>query len=1542
MADNTKDVELRIRARDYSQKTLADVTDSLKKLADAQDEQLESAKKGEVSAKALEASYRKIEQAAQALLKQNALVQVYQGQADALQKVEEKLSAARAAQEAYARGLAGITEPTKAQQKETERLAATVERTEAAQRRAADRLASTADKLSQYGIAVNDLAGAQQRIAESVTMANGILEKQDSAINTLDADLRKLKVTQDAKLESDRKAAELARQTEQNELRRVEYMQRMQQVTQANLSAQQQKILAEREQARAEAARLEGLRALGVAQANAGGLSNMTAAQQRILAEREQIKAEQEHLESLRALGVQLAANARGYGSVASAKQVVAPKFDLAGQVQDIANPTSAAMRNMEGMNNALQVMEQRITAIRGPVQDAAGAFRQLQDVQRNTVAVAQSIDAYQRQVLTLRQARTAYVDARTAVAALVTELQSGNAGADITQRMGAAEGNLRRASTEMAKQRTATRELRDELRQAGVNTADLAGAEAKLVQQSERTAAATRALAQGVNDYGEATKKAGRFSPFGEDGGRTTLSFAQRIRGEFLAMAAASVGLYAALDLVKGAIEQVRVKAKIENGLTEVFNGDKQRAQEEMKYLRQISDEIGVVYNTAAGTYTKFAVAAKASGASIEQTRYIFEQVSRAAVRAGMSNEDYEGTLKAIEQMMSKGKVQAEELRGQLGDRLPGAMAKFAAGMNMSMADLDKALQDGKVSSEEIINFARQLEQDGGKVMDSAASNLVKSEAAFQNAKNDFQLALAESGFTDAYSNFLTKLSALLNSDAGKNLAQFLGDGLEMLVNTLAYVADHIDTISTAVGGLMSLKAASWFIGVLEASVLLVGGLKTTITTLLATEVSAKAAGAGTVVAAEGVGLLTVAVKAFVRSTVVLAAAWAVFEAGAWALDKFSNSAARARKEKAELDKAGGGKAAMADALGAGDIGKVTSTATPFPGGPNQDDRLLKAAKEKAKKNQDDLDEAERAAKMKKNKDNLAERQRLATEELREERDKNAALIKDDKKRAEYVALMDKQIAQTRSIEAQKYENDHVAKNRAAAKREESLAQKRIKLINDVSDQIKKAEDQIAQERAKRDPNVSEEEYVQKAKATALSAYNELQSKIRELAKINKGDAAEMQAKLEILKKHRVELEEIKARMEVLQKYEKQLTEAQSLRTAKLDELKAKFEGGQLGYEEYRKAVADLNVEMGRTVDVAIAKMEQFALTMKGLIPNNEFELLMSKISKMRVENNPALTNAQDDVKAREEELNRIIAERDRLLASIEARQKAGVITPDEASQQQADVYAQYKNPTLDAANRVQGSVDVLRPMVSSNPALMAQLDEIAAKMEKVRLEAGNAANQMTLFEKTLVSAAASGLDSTISTMADSFAKMATGQQTVTQGFQAMAQAGIKMFQDLIMEAIKYIIKLQIINALKNSGNPYLAAVGVAMSASTKHGGGMAGSPSGGSRSFHPAALAGAAQLHTGGMASGGSPSGLSNNEVLRVLLKNEEVVTRDDPRHVLNGGNGGGGGGSNRFVLVDDRSKIPQAMSSAEGEMVTIQHLRNNVATLKQLVNS
>lgn len=84
------------------------------------------------------------------------------------------------------------------------------------------------------------------------------------------------------------------------------------------------------------------------------------------------------------------------------------------------------------------------------------------------------------------------------------------------------------------------------------------------------------------------------------------------------------------------------------------------------------------------------------------------------------------------------------------------------------------------------------------------------------------------------------------------------------------------------------------------------------------------------------------------------------------------------------------------------------------------------------------------------------------------------------------------------------------------------------------------------------------------------------------------------------------------------------------------------------------------------------------------------------------------------------------------------------------------------------------------------------------------------------------------------------------------------------------------------------------------------------------------------------------GAIIGLSHDEQAAILHRGEEVLTRDDPRNVLNRARAGGGGRdvNIRSILVADPSYVPTAMASSQGEQIVIQHLVKNAATVRQLI--
>lgn len=173
---------------------------------------------------------------------------------------------------------------------------------------------------------------------------------------------------------------------------------------------------------------------------------------------------------------------------------------------------------------------------------------------------------------------------------------------------------------------------------------------------------------------------------------------------------------------------EIVRTTAAME-GLRNQLNfvsGSATQGGEDLDYLRGISKEMGLDLQTSAKAFTSFSAAARGTKLQGQGVKDVFEGVGMASTVMHLSAEQSEGAFLALTQMMSKGKVQAEELRGQLGERIPGAFQIAARAMGMTTAELDKFMQDGKLLSDEFLpKFAAQLKTEFAGGMDAASESV-------------------------------------------------------------------------------------------------------------------------------------------------------------------------------------------------------------------------------------------------------------------------------------------------------------------------------------------------------------------------------------------------------------------------------------------------------------------------------------------------------------------------------------------------------------------------------------------------------------------------------------------------------------------------------------------------------------------------------------------------------------------------------------------------------------------------------------------------
>ena len=158
---------------------------------------------------------------------------------------------------------------------------------------------------------------------------------------------------------------------------------------------------------------------------------------------------------------------------------------------------------------------------------------------------------------------------------------------------------------------------------------------------------------------------------------------------------------------------------------------------------IENVSKDFVVPIGDATEQFTKLNAAARASGFGVSEVEEVYRGLAAANVALGGDAERLNGILLATQQVFSKGKVQAEELRGQIGERLAGAFAKFAESAGLSTSELDKALEKGEVSLEDFVKFSKSLleeyEEDAKKLADAPEN----AAAQLKNAMDDLKRAM-------------------------------------------------------------------------------------------------------------------------------------------------------------------------------------------------------------------------------------------------------------------------------------------------------------------------------------------------------------------------------------------------------------------------------------------------------------------------------------------------------------------------------------------------------------------------------------------------------------------------------------------------------------------------------------------------------------------------------------------------------------------------------------------------------------------------------
>lgn len=253
----------------------------------------------------------------------------------------------------------------------------------------------------------------------------------------------------------------------------------------------------------------------------------------------------------------------------------------------------------------------------------------------------------------------------------------------------------------------------------------------------------------------------------------------------------------------------------RLSKGL-EAITGSTGAGAAELRYLQETADKLGLSLAAVSPAFISLSAATRGTVLEGQATKDIFEAVSLAMAKLGKSSADTQGALLAIEQMVSKGVVSAEELRGQLGERLPGAFRLAAQAMGVSEQELGKMLEKGDVLAADLIprlvQWLNKLFNDGKEIGGLEAGwNLLVN--ALDRAWVSTDKLINASGLlsdamriaADVLNSYANALEAISNYNAGLGFRTFADDvakfGVTLQASNQAlkdYVAarEHADNV--------------------------------------------------------------------------------------------------------------------------------------------------------------------------------------------------------------------------------------------------------------------------------------------------------------------------------------------------------------------------------------------------------------------------------------------------------------------------------------------------------------------------------------------------------------------------------------------------------------------------------------------------------------------------------------------------------------------------------------------------------------------------
>ena len=260
----------------------------------------------------------------------------------------------------------------------------------------------------------------------------------------------------------------------------------------------------------------------------------------------------------------------------------------------------------------------------------------------------------------------------------------------------------------------------------------------------------------------------------------KATSILSKNLRGLFVGV----IGTIGAKEILNASIRLETLRKQFEN-----ITGSRGAAEEQLRFIRNESDRLGLSFEKTVGSYRRFMTAGKSQGLSDANIQNIYSGAMDYATANQLRPEETEQLLSAMTNLLVKGQVSARGLTGQLGKVMPEALQLAAKSLGKTDEEFKQLIKDGLSSTTLLTAMGQQLHSDFSEKAIASADTVQGALNRIQNAWRGLLASILDDGGMEEVKKLLNEIANIINSGTTKQTIKFISQLLTLILKNIRLI---------------------------------------------------------------------------------------------------------------------------------------------------------------------------------------------------------------------------------------------------------------------------------------------------------------------------------------------------------------------------------------------------------------------------------------------------------------------------------------------------------------------------------------------------------------------------------------------------------------------------------------------------------------------------------------------------------------------------------------------------------------------------------